>query len=67
MSHVALCKENGIHAYPTLRLFIDGEAKTDYKGDRTVQHFTNFLATMENDKLDEIGGSQRADASKCRT
>ena len=65
MSHGDLCKANGIHAYPTLRLYIEGEHKSDYRGDRTVQHFTNFLATMENDHLNEAGGSQRADAGKC--
>jgi thiol-disulfide isomerase/thioredoxin len=30
VTHQALCREQNIRAYPTLRLFVDGEFKEDY-------------------------------------
>mmetsp|Transcript_291 Transcript_291/g.356 ORF Transcript_291/g.356 Transcript_291/m.356 type:complete len:618 (-) Transcript_291:106-1959(-) len=41
------CRRHNIRSYPTIRLFINGEQKPDYRGDRTVVAFTHYLATME--------------------
>lgn len=51
VDHKQLCMEQQIRAYPTLRLFIDGEPYKggDYTGDRTVVSFTNYLATVEEE------------------
>lgn len=45
--HKALCFEQGIWAYPSLRLFVDGEPKADYKGDRTVLEMIHWLTMVE--------------------
>ena len=57
------CAQHGIRAYPTLRLFIDGEKMPDYHGDRTVVSFTHYLATMEVEygKAEGTGTLERAD------
>ena len=64
MQHTALCEENGIHAYPTLRLYVNGKKYGDYKGDRTVRHFTNHLAAVEANFLKESGTVESADLGK---
>lgn len=45
--HGELCQKQNIRGYPTLRLFVDGEFKSDYRGHRTVIEMTNWLAGME--------------------
>ena len=57
------CAQHGIRAYPTLRLYIDGERKPDYHSDRTVASFTHYLATMEVEygKAEGTGSLERAD------
>ena len=44
-----LCRAQSIMAYPTLRLFIDGEPWQggDYRGHRTVVEFTHWLQSVE--------------------
>lgn len=43
-----LCTQQGIRAYPTLRLFVDGKPfTTDYDGHRTVVDFTDYLLAIE--------------------
>ena len=50
VSHKALCMQQGIMGYPTLRLFVDGKRWKggDYRGDRTVVHMTDWLAQVED-------------------
>lgn len=44
MANQALCMENRIQAFPSLRLFKDGVAQPpDYREDRTVDALTNFV------------------------
>jgi thiol-disulfide isomerase/thioredoxin len=46
----ALCRQQGIMAYPTLRLFVDGERwkAGDYRGDRTVVAMADYLKEIED-------------------
>lgn len=49
VEQVQLCTEQGIRAYPTLRLFVDGKKfTTDYEGHRTVVDFTDYLVAIES-------------------
>lgn len=45
--HPSICKEQGIRAYPTLRVFVDGQAKGDYNGHRTVMELVHWLSHIE--------------------
>lgn len=57
VEHSAFCFHHMIMAYPTLRLFIDGEVfGGDYYGHRTVLDFTDYLATVEEHYMEETGG-----------
>ena len=48
--------EQGLRAYPTLRLFADGEKfGSDYSGHRTIVDFTDYLATVEKQYLQDHG------------
>lgn len=51
VDHHDLCRDQGIRAYPTLRLFVDGEkyAKGDYRGHRTLVDFTDWLTEVEEE------------------
>jgi len=60
VKHPDVCKANGIHAYPTLRLYVEGKQYGDYRNDRTVQHFTDYLATIEREHAKKLGGSLSA-------
>jgi len=47
--HPDFCLDHDIWAYPTLRLFVNGQRYgADYGGDRTLQSLTNYLATVEH-------------------
>jgi hypothetical protein len=49
VQQVQLCTQQGIRAYPTLRLFVDGKAfTTDYEGHRTVVDLTDYLVAIES-------------------
>lgn len=48
VDHHELCMRKNIRAYPTLKFFVDGDEKGDYRGHRTVMEFTHFLAEMED-------------------
>lgn len=50
VKHQDLCWKNGIMAYPTLRLFVDGEIWKggDYRGHRTVVDMTDYLQQVED-------------------
>lgn len=45
--HPDFCSKSNIRAYPTLRLYVHGEQKADYRGHRTVIEMTNWLTGME--------------------
>lgn len=45
--HKGLCMRNSIFAYPTLRLYVNGKFHSNYRGDRTVHDFTNYLGQVE--------------------
>jgi thiol-disulfide isomerase/thioredoxin len=49
--HKQLCTEQGVRAYPTLRLFVDGKrhGAGDYAGDRTVIGLTAYLKLIEDE------------------
>jgi len=48
VEHASFCATQGIKAYPTLRLFVDGKKHGgDYHDDRTIEALTTYLATME--------------------
>jgi len=49
VQHRKLCMEHMIGAYPTLRLFVDGEAFADYTGDRTILEMVHWLIEREKD------------------
>ena len=56
VDHAALCRQQGIMAYPTLRLFVDGERwrAGDYRGDRTIIQMTDYLRQIEDTHKSEL-------------
>jgi thiol-disulfide isomerase/thioredoxin len=56
VKHHVFCMQQGIFAYPTLRLFVHGEIKGDYMGHRTILNFVQFLRMAEeNDEFSTKG------------
>lgn len=53
--HKQLCFDQQIWAYPTLRLFIEGEPKADYRGDRTVLEMIHWLSMVEQAHKQYLG------------
>lgn len=47
VTHPTMCQAQNVRAYPTLRLFVNGDFKADYRGHRTVLEMTNWLSGME--------------------
>lgn len=47
--HKDLCRQQGVMAYPTLRLFIDGQPWQggDYRGHRTIVEMVHWLQSVE--------------------
>ena len=43
----SICNAQGIRAYPTMRIFVDGEARGDYNGHRTVMELVHWLSHIE--------------------
>lgn len=43
----SICNGQGIRVYPTMRAFVDGEAKGDYNGHRTVMELVRWLSHVE--------------------
>ena len=43
----SICNGQGIRAYPTMRVFVDGEVKGDYNGHRTVMELVEWLSHIE--------------------
>jgi thiol-disulfide isomerase/thioredoxin len=56
VSHQNLCWEQRVNAYPTLRLFVDGERWRggDYTGHRTVIEMADWLAQIEDTHKSEL-------------
>jgi thiol-disulfide isomerase/thioredoxin len=56
VSHDAFCRKQGIRAYPTLRLFVDGERWSggDYRGHRTVVEMADYLQQVEDTHKTEL-------------
>jgi hypothetical protein len=57
VAHHEFCREQMIMAYPTLRLFVDGERWPggDYRGHRTVVAMADYLAQIEDTHKTEKG------------
>ena len=55
--HKELCQQQGIMAYPTLRLFVDGERWKggDYRNDRTLVAMTDYLQQIEVTHKTDLG------------
>ena len=63
VEHPALCQDYMIRAYPTLKMFVDGEEVGDYRGHRTVVEMAHFIEEMEKDhkgkdRAVETGGAK---------
>ena len=41
--HRKSCEDNGIQGFPTLKTFVGGEAKEQYKGARTLNDLKDFV------------------------
>lgn len=57
VTHQALCRDQNIRAYPTLRLFVDGEYKEDYRAHRTIIEIADWLNAKEEEHKKELGTS----------
>lgn len=57
VAHEALCAQQRIMGYPTLRLFVDGERWRggDYIEDRTVISMVDWLEQIEHVHKSELG------------
>ena len=65
MENKDLCTKLNIRSYPTLRLFIEGEPHSpDYRGDRIIHSFTDFLAGAEEEVIKEKGDIDWIDSSE---
>lgn len=60
VDHHDLCMTRGIRAYPTLKFFVDGEEKGDYRGHRTVVEMAHFIEEMEKQHKGKKGDEQVA-------
>lgn len=63
VEHPALCQDYMIRAYPTLKMFVDGDEVGDYRGHRTVVEMAHFIEEMEKDhkgkdRAVETGGAK---------
>ena len=45
----SICNEQSIRVYPTMRLFVDGEAKGEYNGHRTVMELVAWVSHIESE------------------
>lgn len=55
--HPKFCRDHFLMAYPTLRLFIDGNKwKQDYNGHRTVSEMVDWLRDTESEFIKELEG-----------
>ena len=56
--HQQLCREHNIRAYPTLRMFVDGEVSGDYQGHRTVMDMADWLVLQEEAHKTDLDQSE---------
>lgn len=62
VAHEDFClRQQQVLGYPTLRLFHNGEKYGDYNADRTIVHFTNYLARVEEDVKPDVFKLDHAD------
>lgn len=57
VEHRSLCMKENLMAYPTLRLFVDGERWQggDYHGHRTVVGLADWLQQVEDKHKEDLG------------
>lgn len=57
VEHRDLCLTEGLMAYPTLRLFVDGEKWPggDYRGHRVVVEMADWLQQVEDKHKEDLG------------
>ena len=57
VQHKDICLAEGLMAYPTLRLFVDGERWNggDYRGHRTVVEMADWLQQVEDKHKEDLG------------
>ena len=57
VAHADVCREHHIMAYPTLRLFVDGQPWKggDYHGHRTVLEMIHYLQQVEEEHKKDFG------------
>lgn len=57
VTHAQVCREHQIMAYPTLRLFVDGQPWRggDYFGHRTVLEMIHYLKEVEEEHKKDFG------------
>lgn len=57
VEHRDVCLKEGLMAYPTLRLFVDGERWQggDYRGHRTVVEMSDWLQQVEDKHKEDLG------------
>lgn len=72
VDHHELCMQQGIQAYPSLKFFVDGEHKADYRGHRTVVELAHFIEQMEREhkgvrKGEDVKSSDAKDVAADRT
>ena len=46
-SHPSVCLDQRVRVYPTMRIFVNGEAKGDYDGHRTVMELVHWINHIE--------------------
>lgn len=64
--HPSICNEQDIRVYPTMRVFVDGGAKGDYNGHRTIMELVHWLGHIEaNSGMQRDLKMNRAADRKC--
>jgi len=64
VDHQELCAEQGIQGYPTLKFFVDGVYKGDYRGHRTVVELAHFIEEMEKEHKGKNAGDLKSSEAK---
>ena len=54
VEHKDLCTQDQIWAYPTLRLFVNGQPVSEYHGDRTVLEMIHWLGKQEEEHKKDL-------------
>ena len=64
VDHQELCAEQSIQGYPTLKFFVDGVYKGDYRGHRTVVELAHFIEEMEKEHKGKNAGDLKSSEAK---